>query len=72
MNKYKNCGGGKKEYVYLATTNDKYELPLAVAESQYELAGMLGVTQGYIAHYLKRDRKITRSIGIYKVDITDV
>lgn len=33
---------------YMKVTNDKYELPIAVAESPGELAQMLGVTKGTV------------------------
>lgn len=34
--------------VYLAVTKDKYELPLAVADTMWELARLVGVTDGAI------------------------
>ena len=37
----------------MRVTDDKYELPIAVADSQIELARMLGVTEGAVSHGLK-------------------
>lgn len=36
--------------LWLAVTPDKYELPIAVADTQQKLADMLGVTSSTIAH----------------------
>ena len=36
--------------LYMKVTRDKYELPVAVAESKSELARMLGVTPSAITH----------------------
>ena len=34
----------RKAALYLFVTNDQYELPMAVADTVYEMADMLGVT----------------------------
>lgn len=39
--------------VWMMVTADKYELPLAVAESCGELADILGVTRSAISHALE-------------------
>lgn len=47
--------------LYIACTNDEYELPIAVADTATELAQMVGVTRGSlysmmthkIGHYYK-------------------
>lgn len=36
------------KYYWMAVTADKYELPLAVAESSFSLAKMLGVHKGTV------------------------
>ena len=36
--------------LYIKVTKDRYELPVAVAESKSELARMLGVTPSAITH----------------------
>lgn len=46
--------------LYMAVTQDKYELPYAWADSAWELARMLGVTVFPILHATnKRDKKFT-------------
>lgn len=57
--------------IYMKVTNDKYEHPIAIADTQRELAEMLGVTKNAIAsslHYARRGR----NKSVYKeVDIGD-
>lgn len=36
------------DYCYMLVTKDKYELPLAVADSAEELANTIGVTKNYV------------------------
>lgn len=43
--------------VYIATTKDKYELPIAVADSPRELSRQLGVTESAICRGVKRDER---------------
>ena len=40
--------------LYVAVTNDQYELPVAVAESQTELSIMVGVGISAISRQIKR------------------
>ena len=40
--------------LYVAVTNDRYELPIAVAETQTELAIMVGVNISTICKQIKR------------------
>lgn len=40
--------------LYVAVTNDRYELPIAVAETQTELAIMVGVDISTICKQIKR------------------
>lgn len=40
--------------LYVAVTNDQYELPIAVAETQTELAIMVGVDISTICKQIKR------------------
>ena len=37
-----------KRYVYMKVTNDKYELPIAIADSAEELAEKFGTTKGVV------------------------
>jgi len=52
--------------VYMKTTKDKYELPIAVADSAKELAYLLGMSVGSI--YSSISKKIP---GYIRVDIGD-
>lgn len=67
--KYYSAGGYKwkyakkqKEFLYLAVTNDKYELPIAVADSASELAKMLGLSVYTIYTGVCRGAKNVRKI----------
>lgn len=37
-----------KDYIYMMVSNDKYELPVYIAETAQELADMVGVPKGTI------------------------
>lgn len=41
-------GDEVQKYYWMAVTADKYELPLAVADSSFSLAMMLGIHQGTV------------------------
>lgn len=43
--------------VYMAVTNDRYELPIAVADQVNELAAMLGKTRISVSQVMLRQRK---------------
>lgn len=45
------------ECYYMEITRDKYELPVAVAESMTELANMCGVKVSTICHSVNRKNK---------------
>ena len=49
------------EYVYIMVTRDKYELPLAVADSVEELAEIVGVDAASIRKTMKRNREKKKS-----------
>ena len=53
--------------VYMAVTQDKYELPIAWAESAWELARMLGVDATSILHAVGRREKNPRNESKYKL-----
>ena len=61
--------------IYMAVTSDKYELPIAIADSGEELAKLLGVTRGSIYSYVSREKNGTSKRGkkapflVRKVDI---
>ena len=52
--------------LYMKTTTDKYELPIAVADNPVELANMLGVTTGTV-----RSSTSARKNGYYKIVVED-
>ena len=56
--------GKKLRYLYMATTKDEYELPIAVADSVSELAEMLGMKSTTISIYLTLGRP-----GFYKIAV---
>lgn len=43
--------------VYMAVSRDKYELPLAVADSMWELARLRGVTAGAVCKGVDRQTR---------------
>ena len=53
--------------VYMVVTQDKYELPIAWAESARELARMLGVDVTSILHAVGRHEKSPRKESKYKL-----
>ena len=57
--------------IYMRVTEDEYELPIAVADSQTELAQMVGVSRNSIASALSHSRR-DKSRSIYKeVEVDD-
>lgn len=57
------------KYLYVATTTDKYELPIAVADSTRELANMLGMKRETISMYMC-ESLAGRNNGFYKIDVS--
>lgn len=53
--------------LWVATTADKYELPICVCDSQKDLAEHLGVTTSNISHLKKKSRSNRSKYYIYKV-----
>lgn len=47
----------EKKYLWLLVTKDKYELPLAVADTANELARMTGTTKNNIVSQISRGNK---------------
>ena len=56
----------RARYLYVATTKDKYELPVAVADSARELADMMGMELITVYSYLRGDRVNQRN-NFYKI-----
>lgn len=53
--------------LYMKTTTDKYELPIAVADSTHELAEMLHMTNGSVASAISRG-----ICGFHKIIISEL
>lgn len=54
-------------FLYLKTTTDEYELPLAVAESVRELAELTGIPERSMASLISRVRKGTADTKCYHI-----
>lgn len=54
----------RKQTLYMLVTRDKYELPIAVATTQKELAEMIGMHPSSIAYGLH-----TQTTGILKIEV---
>ena len=64
--------GKKIEYLYVATTKDRYELPIAVADSAKELAEMLGMPHKTVSMLMSPiNQKNRPHSGFYKVYVGD-
>ena len=60
--------GKRIDYLYIATTKDKYELIIAVADSTKELANMLGISHKTVSMYMTPTNQANRPYsGFYKV-----
>lgn len=59
-----------QKYYWMAVTADEYELPLAVADSSFSLAAMLGVKHGTIQALEARHRS-GRNTGRRIIKIKD-
>lgn len=54
------------ETIYMITTKDKFELPIAVAGSAAELARMLGLNLNSVYTAISKHHR-----GYYKIEIND-
>lgn len=50
--------------LYMKVTRDKYELPVAVADSKSELACMVGVAPSSVCHALERGWKKSTYVAV--------
>ncbi len=60
--------------IYMAVTNDKYELPVAFGETLSELASMVDSNPSNISRNIKKYKTAKRHLGKYryvKVEIED-
>ena len=64
--------GKKKNYLFLRITQDKYQLPLAVAGSVRELARMIGVSRNTIASAIcHSERQHWKKSAYVRVEVDD-
>ena len=61
----------KEQYVWMKVTNDKYELPVLVADSAPELAKMLGCSPNNIYSSLSHAKHRRQNSPYRKVVIND-
>lgn len=54
----------RKKYLYMRVTRDKYELPLAVADSEAELAEMLGLQRTTVHRGFRKKKSAYRKVEI--------
>lgn len=45
------------QYIWMKVTNDEYELPLAVADSSFELSKILGLSRNAVNEIVCRAKK---------------
>jgi predicted DNA-binding protein (UPF0251 family) len=58
--------------IYMRVTNDELELPVAIADTQAELARMVGVKSRTVTRALSEARRGVTSYSIYKeVEVED-
>lgn len=53
------------KYLYVATTHDKYEFPIAVADSIYELSILTGLKPNALSQSISQHRPF-----YYKIDVS--
>ena len=58
-------------YVWMKVTKDKYELPVAVAETHSELARICGTTPGNVLSSASRYRHGQRRGGYIRVEVEE-
>lgn len=57
--------------LYLATTPDEYELPIAVSDTPEGLAYMMGVTKAGVLSEISHAKKFKRFCKYHKVEYND-
>ena len=53
-------------HVYMAVTKDKYELPLAIADTSVELAKLMNTTDAVVRSCVYQEKRGTRKRSMYK------
>ena len=59
------------DHVFMMVTKDKYELPVAVADTRNELGNILGVSPVTIANSITRARNNGQKSQYIRVDFTN-
>ena len=59
------------KYIFMLVTKDRYELPLAVADTRKELGEMLGVSPVTIANSITRAKKGGHKSKYVRVEFPD-
>lgn len=57
--------------LYLATTDDKYELPVAVSDTPAGLAQMLGVSKGGILSVISHAKQHRKFCVYHRIEYTE-
>lgn len=57
--------------LYLATTQDEYELPVAVADTPEELANHLGVTRYTVLSVISHAKQHKRNCMYHKIEYNE-
>ena len=60
-----------RNVLYMQITRDKYELPMAVADSAAELARMIGVKPDTVRSAMCHDKKAGHKCSYIKVEIDE-
>ena len=55
--------------LWLKVTNDKYELPMAVAESSKELEQMLGLSKRTVSKQVRNAERTKRKCQYIKIEV---
>lgn len=58
--------------VWMYVTDDKYRLPIYVADTCRELASLLGITHNCIYSHVSKCKKKNKPCRFIKVDISDL
>ena len=58
-------------FVFMKVTNDRYELPLAVADSGYELAKICGVSTNNVYNAIRKARLMGHRCQYIRVEVED-
>ena len=57
--------------LYMATTSDRYELPLYVADTPKELARQMGITKGAVLSGISHAKQYKTRSAYHRIEYTD-